>query len=112
MHEKAINPKPSADPPLPQNDCSTMISKVSTNDSRRHSPAALRDGLVDGFVHLFVVVVLITSVFPHVGLEGRRMTAHVSAEGAPEQKDERTNKNQFSSSHRFHLHTGLHTVAH
>lgn len=55
--------------------------------SRCHSPAALRDGLVDGFVHLFVVIVLIPSMFPHVGLEGRRMAAHVTAEGAPEERN-------------------------
>lgn len=32
-------------------------------------PAALRDGLVNGFVHLLVVVVLVSSMLPHVGFE-------------------------------------------
>lgn len=83
-----------------QIDCGIMISKVITIDARGHSPAALRDGLVDGFVHLFVVVVLIPSVFPHVGLEGRRMTTHVSAEGAPERKRQRRTKSIF----RLYIH--------
>lgn len=46
-------------------------------------PAALVDGLVDGFVYLLVVVVLVSSVFPHVGFERRRMAAHVATQGAP-----------------------------
>ena len=46
-------------------------------------PAALRDGIVDGLVHLLVVVVLVARVLPHVGLQGRGVAAHVPAQGAP-----------------------------
>lgn len=46
-------------------------------------PAALRDGLINGFVNLLVVVVLVSGVLPHVGFERRRVTAHIAAERAP-----------------------------
>lgn len=32
-------------------------------------PAALGDGLVNGFVNLLVVIVLVSGVLPHVGFE-------------------------------------------
>lgn len=63
-------------------------------------PAALRDGLVNGFVNLLVVVVLVPGVLPHVGFEGWRMTAHVAAERAPGrevEKEERGNKDEMSN---------------
>lgn len=46
-------------------------------------PAALGDGLVNGFVNLLVVVVLVSGMLPHVRFERRRMTAHIAAERAP-----------------------------
>lgn len=46
-------------------------------------PAALGDGLINGFVNLLIVVVLVSGVFPHVGLQRRGMTAHIAAQGAP-----------------------------
>jgi len=53
-----------------------------------HLPAALGDGLINGFVDLLVVVVLVSGVLPHVGFEGRRMTAHVATERAPRGRTE------------------------
>lgn len=46
-------------------------------------PAALGDGVVDGLVHLLIVVVAVTGMFPHVRLQGRRVAAHVPAQRAP-----------------------------
>lgn len=46
-------------------------------------PAALGDGVVDGLVHLLVVVVAVTGVLPHVRLQGRRVAAHVATQRAP-----------------------------
>lgn len=38
-------------------------------ESQQVLPAALGDGLIDGFVNLLVVVVLVSGVLPHVGFE-------------------------------------------
>lgn len=51
-----------------------------------HLPAALGDGLINGFVNLLIVVVLVSGVLPHVGFERGRMTAHVATQRTPEKK--------------------------
>lgn len=54
-----------------------------------HLPAALGDGLINGFVNLLIVVVLVSSVLPHVGFERGRMTAHVATQRTPKKKKKR-----------------------
>lgn len=51
-----------------------------------HLPAALGDGLINGFVNLLIVVVLVSGVLPHVGFERGWMTAHVATQRTPEKK--------------------------
>lgn len=45
-------------------------------------PAALGDGLINSFVHLLIVVVLVSGVLPHVWFQRRWVTAHVATQWA------------------------------
>lgn len=55
--ETFSNPKSEA-----EENCGTVVSEELL-------PAALGDGLINSFVHLLIVVVLVSGVLPHVGFQ-------------------------------------------
>lgn len=52
--------------------CGTVVSEELL------PAAALGDGLINSFVHLLVVVVLVSGMLPHVGFQRRWVTAYIA----------------------------------